>query len=202
MKLYAFRQCPFCRRVRIALAEKNIAFDYVELEPTAPYPAEIAGRTPSSSGVPVLFVRDDLVLFDSTAIVRWLEGAFPQSITPSALDHIALADSWAGWALGKLYSQLHPLQDGDEKAKAKAQKKLVATLQQADAAFPKDGWLVASMFSRGDIALAPALAILPPEVLKQLSSNMKRYIGRLRTRPSVREVCEIDTLESRPSWAA
>jgi glutathione S-transferase len=202
MKLYAYRYCPFSRRVRIALAEKGIAFDYVELEPTAPHPPEIAGKTPSPHGVPVLLVRNDLVLFDSTAIVRWLDGAYPHSLTPSALDQIALADGWAGWAPAKLYAPLHELQQGNDAKKSEAKKKLVEALRSAEGIIPASGWLVASMFSRADIAMAPALAILPPDVVSELPEKVRGYIERVKARDSVREICELDTLESRPSWAA
>ena len=202
MKLYAYRLCPFSRRARIALAEKDIAFEYVELEPTAPHPKELAGKTPSSRGVPILVVRDDLVLFDSTAIVRWLDGAYPRSLTPGALDQIAIADCWAGWATSKLYPLLKPLQESDEAKKDEAKKKLVEALRGAEAVFPADGWMVASMFSRAEIAMAPALAILPPDVIAQLPKKVRAYVERLRARPSVREVCELDSLESRASWAA
>lgn len=202
MKLYAYRYCPFSRRVRIALAEKGIDFEYVELEPTAPHPPEIAGKTPSSQGVPILLVRDDLVLFDSTAIVRWLDGAYPHSLTPSALDQIGLADGWAGWAPAKLYAPLHPLQQGNDKEKAEAKKKLLEALREADAIFPRDGWLVASMFSRADIAMAPAIAILPSDVVDALPAKVRGYVERVRARPSVRAVCELDEAEERPSRAA
>jgi glutathione S-transferase len=202
MKLYANRHCPFSRRVRIALVEKQIPYEYVEMSPTAEHPKELLGKTPSSSGTPILYVRDDLVLFDSTAMVRWLDGAYPHSLTPGALEHIAIADCWAGWAPARLYPSLYALTDGDDAAKKRAKRDLVEALRGAEALIPESGWLVASMFSRADIAMAPALAILPRAVMSQLPPRVRAYADRLRARPSVREVCEVQALESRPSWAA
>ncbi|MEO7092019.1 MAG: glutathione binding-like protein, partial [Polyangiales bacterium] len=118
------------------------------------------------------------------------------------LAQIALADSWAGWAPGKLYAPLKDLMTGDDAAKKAAKKTLVEALREAEAILPEDGWLVASMFSRADIAMAPALAVLPHDVLTKLPAKVRGYVDRLRARPSVREVCELNELESRPSWAA
>ena len=38
------------------------------------YPEELIGRTPMDTGVPVLKILDEFVLYDSAAIVHWIGG--------------------------------------------------------------------------------------------------------------------------------
>lgn len=202
MKLYAYRFCPFSRRARIALAEQGVAFEYVELEPKAEHPPELASKTPSKTGVPVLYVHDEFVLWDSSAIVHWVNSAFPTSLSPSAIEPIALADAWVGWASSKLYPAMKDLFHGDVASRRTAKDSITSALLGADALFPNEDWLLGSMYSHADIAMAPVLAVLPPDVVRRFSPKMQRYIEHLKERPAIREVCELESLEGRPSWAA
>jgi glutathione S-transferase len=201
MKLYAYRYCPYSRRVRIALAEHSVEFDYVEQAPDAPYPAEIRDKVPGESGVPVLFVRDDFVLWDSTAIVHWLDSSHPRSLYPSQRDPQALARAWQGWA-AKLYPHIKELHEGNDAEKSKAEKEIIDALRGLEKMI-KAQWLVDGEFSVADIALAPVLAELSSKAIATLPKNVREYVGRVRARPSVREVCELDLPdEQRPSFAA
>ena len=211
MKLYAHRFCPFSRRVRIALAEKSIDVEYVELDPRAEHPREILGKTPSRTGVPVLAVKDDFVIWDSVAIVGWLDKAYPTSLTPSAMDSIALADGWTAWSSQRLYPAMKSLTPGSPLAlSAKKQEveeattKLLSALRDADHLFPADdSWLVGNVFSYADVAMAPALAVLDGAIDTKMTARVRAYVERLRARESIREVCEIDVAHAqRPSKAA
>ena len=166
MKLYAYRYCPYSRRVRIALAEHECDFEYVEQSPKDPYPEELKGKVPGDHGVPVLFVREDFVLWDSVAIMHWLDSSYPRSLYPSAREPQAIARAWQSWFASKLYPA-------------------VRTLREAD------------------VALAPVVCELSSDALASLPPRVRDYAGRVRARPSVREVCELDLPEEqRPSFAA
>lgn len=199
MKLYAYRQCPFSRRVRIALAELDVQFEYVELAPDAPHPAELAGKVPSKSGVPVLFVRDDLVIWDSAAAMFWLDASYPKSLTPSARDPQAIARSWVGWAATKLYPVLHEMETSQA-----SEQGLVKALREIEPFLGDGQWLGGSEISIADVSLAPAVAVLSTKAMEALPESVRAYVSKLRSRPSVREVCELDLPESgdRPSKAA
>lgn len=70
MKLHFFPVCPFCRKVRLVLAEKIVPFDLVNQEPWRRADALLA-LNPAGE-VPVL--KDgDFILADSNAIVEYLE---------------------------------------------------------------------------------------------------------------------------------
>jgi len=79
MKLYAFPLSPFSAKARIALAEKGLDCEIVDV-PTSragivSKPAELLAINPRGQ-VPVL-VDGELGLYDSTVILEYLEDRFP-----------------------------------------------------------------------------------------------------------------------------
>jgi glutathione S-transferase len=181
MKLYACKDCPYSRRVRIVLAEQGVTPEYVELSPSEPHPPELEGKTPSSRGVPVLLVRDDLVIWHSSAIVFWLDAAYRVSLVPSARDIAAIAHSWFGWAARHLYEPL-------ERLPARAAGSLRQAIDDLDKMAPPSGWMMGQEFTIADVALAAGLVALPPEVRASLPPKTASYLDRLEARPSVRGV--------------
>jgi len=82
LTLYQFALCPFCHKVRAGLELKGLAYRAVEVNPMTkkelpPLPTDAPRK------VPVL-VHGDRVVFDSTAILAYLDEAFPAaSFTPT-----------------------------------------------------------------------------------------------------------------------
>jgi glutathione S-transferase len=82
MKLYDAARCPFCARVRIALAEKAIEYETVEID-LRKRPHWIYELNPSGK-VPVL--DDGFVLPESAVIMEYLDERYPEpSLLPSEL---------------------------------------------------------------------------------------------------------------------
>jgi glutathione S-transferase len=75
MRLYHVPLCPYCRKVRIALRERNLAVELVEVEPWRD-DSPIIELNPARE-VPVLEDGDVLVC-DSQAICDYIEEAYPQ----------------------------------------------------------------------------------------------------------------------------
>jgi glutathione S-transferase len=75
--LYHFRQSPFSRRVRLALAHKGLEHELREARETPAYLEEARARVPLRT-IPVL-IDGDHALGDSTAIAHWLDKAYPQA---------------------------------------------------------------------------------------------------------------------------
>jgi glutathione S-transferase len=199
----------------VVLAEKEIGHEYVELGMEGVHPLRLLGRTPAAHGTPVLDVREDLVLWDSTAIMGWLEAAFPssRSLLPGTLEERALAYEWVGWSARALYSLHESLFDFslDAGARDDVGRELVERLTAAAPLFPHASdpeldsdphWLVPHLFSLADASLAPVLAVLPGRVLADLPSRIQAYALRLAARRSVKEVCADDLPHERPSRAA
>lgn len=74
MKLYDAARCPYCARVRIALAEKDLDFETVEID-LRNRPAWIYELNPSGR-VPVL--DDGFVLPESLLIMEYLDERYPE----------------------------------------------------------------------------------------------------------------------------
>ena len=74
LRLHHVPLCPFCRKVRIALREKGLAVELVEVQPWT-QPDELLRLNPASEA-PVL-VDGSLVVCDSQAITDHLEEAHP-----------------------------------------------------------------------------------------------------------------------------
>lgn len=80
MKLYSGPVSLFTAKVRIALAEKDIAYERIEVGWTLadrylPHHPDVAALNPKAE-VPVL-VDGDLVVYDSTVILEYLEDRYP-----------------------------------------------------------------------------------------------------------------------------
>ena len=76
LRLHHVPLCPFCRKIRVALREKGLAAELVEVVPWD-RKDEFLLLNPASEA-PVL-VDDDFVVADSQAIAEYLEEAYPET---------------------------------------------------------------------------------------------------------------------------
>lgn len=104
--LHGYKHSVYVRIVRLALAEKGVACERVEVDPFAPdNPGAYLDLHPFGR-VPTL-VHDDFVLYESGAITRYIDRAFTgpplQPAAPRMLARmdqiIGIADSYAYWPL-------------------------------------------------------------------------------------------------------
>jgi len=77
MRLYDYRDCPFCQKVRVVLAEKDLEYETqaVDLRAGEQRGAEFLKLNPYGK-VPVL-VDDETIVYDSTVINEYLEDEYP-----------------------------------------------------------------------------------------------------------------------------
>src|SRR5581483_11367164 len=104
--LHGYRYSVYVRIARLALAEKGVAYDRVEVNPFAPdVPASYLALHPFGR-VPTL-VHDGFTLYETGAITRYIDRAFPgpalQPTDPKALARmdqvIGIVDAYAYWPL-------------------------------------------------------------------------------------------------------
>src|SRR5260370_15039686 len=104
--LHGYRYSVYVRIARLALAEKGVAYDRVEVNPFAPdVPASYLALHPFGR-VPTL-VHGDFVLYETAAITRYVDRAFagpplqPDATRSLARMHQALSivDSYAYWPM-------------------------------------------------------------------------------------------------------
>ena len=96
MKIYDFPQAPNPRRVRIFLAEKNIAIAYVHVDvyKGENRTTEFIEKNPLG-GLPVLEFDDGTYLAESVAICRYFEGISPEPrLTGVDPRDIAFVEMW------------------------------------------------------------------------------------------------------------
>lgn len=104
--LHGYRYSVYLRIVRLALAEKGVGYERVEVNPFAPdVPASYLALHPFGR-VPAL-VHEGFALYETCAIIRYVDRAFAgpalQPAAPRALARmdqmIAIADSYAYWPM-------------------------------------------------------------------------------------------------------
>ena len=104
--LHGYRYSVYVRIARLVLAEKNVAYDRVEVNPFAEdVPADYLALHPFGR-VPTL-VHDKFVLYETGAIARYIDRAFPgpplQPHGPHALGRmdqiISVIDAYGYWPM-------------------------------------------------------------------------------------------------------
>jgi glutathione S-transferase len=102
MKLYDFAFSPNCRKVRAVAYELGIEFESIHVDlvnGAAKAPAFLAMNP--NGRVPVL-VDDDMILWESTAIMRYLSANNGSGLVPGSLRGQAEVDRWLAWQLAHL----------------------------------------------------------------------------------------------------
>jgi glutathione S-transferase len=103
--LHGYHYSVYNRIARLALAEKGVAYDRVEVNPFADIPPEYLALHPFGR-VPTL-VHDGFVLYETGAITRYVDRSFPgpglQPGAPRALARmdqlIGIIDSYGYWPM-------------------------------------------------------------------------------------------------------
>jgi glutathione S-transferase len=102
MKLYDFAFSPNCRKVRALAYELGIPLDFVRIDlPKGEQRAPAFLAINPNGRVPVL-VDGDLVLWESTAILRYLACRTGGALVPTAPRAQAEVDRWLSWQLAHL----------------------------------------------------------------------------------------------------
>ena len=191
--LHGYRYSVYVRIARLALAEKDVAYDRVEVNPFAPdVPASYLVLHPFGR-VPTL-VHNGFTLYETGAITRYIDRAFPgpalQPANPQALARmdqiISIVDAYAYWPLVRQvfsYRVFRPRsgQSGDEAEIARglqASAKVLAALEP----------LVGDGVTLADLHLGAMIAyfVQAPEGRQALQQypRLAAWWARLSARPS------------------
>ncbi len=197
MKLYWHPFSVFPRRVRIALREKRLPFEEVEVDLPggAHRTAEFRGRNPFGQ-LPVL-EDGDLVLSESIAILEYLDERHPDPpLLPRDPVRRAetrqlmlwsgdyLAPAWKAWVAPRFGADVAP---GDPSV-ARGRLDVAAHLDVLEARLARSGWL-AGDYSLADVCYAPFVTTFPLVGLADLLDDRpatRAWIDRLGARPAVR----------------
>lgn len=166
LKLIASKTSPYTRKVRVALAEKKLDFEVIELSPwTADNP--VLGFSPLGK-VPVLVLDDGTELFDSRVIVEYLDTVSPVSrlIPEPSRQRIAvrrveaLADGICDAAIAKVLEGRRPAAQQSEEWIVRQQQKIVAGVAALADELGDRNWFHGDAYSLADIAAGCALGYL------------------------------------------
>ena len=196
IRLYDYPDCPFCQKVRVVLAEKDLEFEriHVDLRKGEQKAPEFLKLNPYGK-VPVL-IDEDIVVYDSTIINEYLDEEYPNPpLMPedsASRSRVRLLEDFCDNSFippaGVVLTELHkPEAERDEEKVKRYQAEMSRVLGRLEGYLDGYSYLVGE-FSLADVAFAPRVMILPQlgvEVDPRWQ-NVSGWIGRLRERPSVR----------------
>lgn len=199
LSLYHMSLSPFSRKVRLALAEKDLSFTLME-EREWERRADFLALNPAGT-VPVL-VDGDTVVCDSGAILEYLEEAYPgRTLIPGSPAERAEARRLAAWFDGKFHQEVGELLIGE-----KLTKRLVGGGQPSSAAIraglaniryhldyiaylsERRTWLAGDHLSIADLAAAAHLSVVDyiGDVPWAANADAKEWYARMKSRPAFR----------------
>ena len=187
--LYDADRCPYCARVRIALAEKGIEYETVEVD-LDDRPAWIYEKNPLGR-VPVL-EEDTFVLAESVVIDEYLDDRYPDPpLWPADPAERALGRLLV-FRFDELSKPYYALRRGEDGAR----ERLDTALTTLDAVLRGQENLSGREFGLADIAYAPWIlrARDRMEVDVARFPALDEWVGRLEQRPSI--AAEIDVVAS------
>lgn len=183
----------FSRRVRIALIEKNIEAELVEVDMKAK-----AHRSPEFLALnpygrlPVL-EDDGLVLLESTAILEYLEAKHPEApLLPAdprgrglCAMHMKLCDLQLGVETGPLIFPLRflPRERWDEPAMDRARARIIKHLEVLAGQLGDREYMVDDRYTLVEVCYTPLVEYLTQAGIAA-PANVDRWVGRMLARPS------------------
>jgi glutathione S-transferase len=210
LKLISHKLCPYVQRAVIALSEKGVAFERIDID-LANKPGWFLAISPLGK-TPVLQVGDTAI-FESAVILEYLEETGPKPLHPA--DPLSRAEH-RGWiefgsaVLSDIAGFYAAPDEATFKAKTSQLEQRFARLEQRVAAAP---WFDGESFSLVDAVFAPVFRYF--DVFDEIADfgilsgkpKLARWRGALAARPSVRSAVSADYpqllcdfIDRRKSW--
>jgi glutathione S-transferase len=210
LKLISHKLCPYVQRAVMALTEKGVAFERVNID-LAHKPEWFLAISPLGK-TPVLLVGD-VAIFESAVILEYLEETQPKPLYPA--DPLIRAEQ-RGWiefgsaVLSDIAGFYAALDEATFKAKTTQLEQKFARLEARLKASP---WFDGENFSLVDAVFGPVFRYF--DVFDEIGDfgilagkpKLARWRGALTTRPSVRTAVSADYpvllrdfIERRNSW--
>lgn len=195
MRLYNYPDCPYCQKVRVVLAEKDLSYEVVPIDlRTNEQKSQDFLRLNPYGKVPVL-EDEDSVIYESTIINEYLEDEYPEPrLMPEDSagrarvrmledygDNIFLPQT--SLVLAELARQEA---ERDTEKLGRYKQAIVRSLDWLNSSLEGRDFLV-NDFSLADIAFVPGVIILPNMGIEVDARwrNLNGWLGRLRQRPSI-----------------
>jgi glutathione S-transferase len=191
IKIYGVPPSSFTRTVRLACHEKGIDYELVPM-----FPGQLGALNPFQK-IPVI-AHGDMTLYESTAILRYLDRTFPgPKLWPQESRQAALCDQWVSAVndslvnsalrfLANHFGFLPVPQEMADKYLAKA-KEVVPVF---DRRLGESRYLVGDTVTAADLFLAPVVFNFPAvpglREIGEASPNLARWMREMNERPSMK----------------
>jgi len=184
LTLYDAARCPYCARARIALAEKGLEYEVLEID-LSDRPQWIYEKNPTGR-VPVI-EEDAWILPESSVILEYLEERYPEPplLPPDPADR-ALARVWI-FRHDDFTKPYYALR----REEAGAAEKFDEQLAKLEEALSRQAWLTGAEYGLADIAYVPWVLRARDMLGVSLDAfpAVREWLARLEERPAVaREV--------------
>jgi glutathione S-transferase len=179
--LYDAARCPYCARVRIVLAEKDVEFETVEID-LSDRPAWVYGKNPSGR-VPIVEEEDGRPLPESAVIMEFFEDRFPE---PALLPEDPADRAFVRLLIFRdddFTDPYYAFRRGEEGA----EEEFGAALMQLNVALAERPFLGGAEYGLADIAFVPWLLRARDMLGVDLGrfSSLSAWIERLEERPAI-----------------
>jgi glutathione S-transferase len=201
-KLYHLPLCPYSRKVRVALREKGLTAELVEIAPWGERGDELFALNPAAE-VPVL-AGGGTVVADSVAIVEYLEEAYPEpSLYGRDLAQRTETRRLVAWFDSKFAREVTDLlwreklvkrwkRQGFPRSEAlrEGSQNIRGHLAYIDYLYQDRKWLAGPELSMADIAAAAHLSVLDylGDVPWREAPGAKEWYAKMKSRPSMRPI--------------
>lgn len=196
LKLYNYPDCPFCQKVRVVLAEKDLEYEkvLVDLRKQDQKTPEFLQLNPYGK-VPVL-VDEDTVVYDSTIINEYLDEEYPiPALMPEDSQSRAQVRTLEDYCDNSfippttvlLAQALKPEGERDEQRVEQAREELRRCLYYLREKLDGKQYLVDNQFTLADAAFAPRMIVLGRLgfEFEPALAPVQQWVERIRARPSV-----------------
>lgn len=196
LKLHYHPLSTYSRRVRIALIEKGIPAELVEVDMPARAHRSSAYLALNPYGRVPTLEEDGFVLYESTAILEYLEATHPSPpLLPADARgralvsmHMKLCDIQLARQTGTIIfpKRFLPKDRWDQAAMAQAKKEIDKHLEIVDAQLKGKQFMVGDRYSLVEVCYTPFVEFFP---LMEITPppNVAGWVGRMLDRPSAKE---------------
>ena len=197
LQLYCSMISPYARKVRIALAEKAIPYEFIETSASAP--GSLVPKINPLGKVPVMVVDDSTVLYDSGVIAEYVDTLAPTpSLLPAGGMERVLVRRWDALGQGICDAAVAIVHERNRGMEAQRSPEVMAKqrlkVENGLAAAARDigdrQWCYGNGLSLGDISLVMAMGWitqrLPDIEWHRNQPSLAAYRARLEQRASFR----------------
>ncbi|ENM3744826.1 glutathione S-transferase family protein [Vibrio fluvialis] len=155
IKIISFKVCPFVQRVTALLEAKNVSFEveFIDMENIPQWFAELS----PNAQVPVMITEDGQTLFESEAIVEYIEEITPPIEADVSPEQRAKDRAWGYQASNHYLIQCAALRSPDRETLAKTKEKLDEAFSKAEKELGSGPFFKGEKISNVDIAWLPLL---------------------------------------------